>query len=92
MPDLHLGDALVHEVLAREVEGVGEVVDLLVGQQRVVGLHLYYRRGPIQCPVLVCVRPLKTVLVQHLFYQLHCPVLELVEVADLVVLGHVAHL
>ena len=92
VPDLHLGDALVHEVLAGEVEGVGEVVDLLVGQQRVVGLHLDDGRRPIERPVLVGVRPLETVLVQHLLYQLHRPVLELVEVTDLVVLGHVAHL
>ena len=44
VPDLHFGDGLVHEVLAGEVETVGEVVGLLVGQQRLVDVVLDHRR------------------------------------------------
>lgn len=92
VPNLHLGYALVHEILAREVEGVGEMVDLLVGQQRVVSLHLDDCGGPIEGPVFVGVGPLEAILIEYLFDEFHCPVLKLVEVADLIVLGHVAHL
>ena len=92
MSDLHPGEVLVHEVFAGEMEGVGEVVDLLVGQQSLVHFVLYHRRRPVQSPVLICYRTLKPILVQPLLYQLHLVILELVEVANLVVFCQVAHL
>jgi hypothetical protein len=91
VPNLHLGDALIHEILPCEVEGVGKVVHLLVGQQCVVSLHLNDGGGPVQRPILVGTRPFKTVFVQQLLYQLHCAVLELVKIAYFIVFGHVAH-
>lgn len=36
VPDLHARDIFVHEVLPSEVEGAGEVVNFLVGQQALV--------------------------------------------------------
>lgn len=90
--NLHFGDALVHEVFASEVKGVGKVINLLVWQQCVVSLHLNDGRGPVQRPILVGTSPFETVLIQQLLYQLHCAVLELVEIADFIVFGHVAHL
>ena len=40
--DLHLRDAFVHQVFSGEMEGVGEVVDFLVGQERAVYFWIYY--------------------------------------------------
>lgn len=92
MPYLHLGYAFVHEILSSKVEGVGEMIDLLVRQKRMVRFHLDNGRGPIQSPVLIGMCPFESILIQYLFDEFHCPVLKLVEVANLVVLGHVAHL
>ncbi len=64
MPDLHSGDVFVHEILAREMEGVGEVVDFLVGKQRLIRLVLYNCRRPINRPVFISIRVFETVLIE----------------------------
>lgn len=90
--NLHFGNALVHEILPGKMKRVGKVIDLLIGQECVVGLHLDDGGRPVKRPILVGVGPFETVLIQQLLYQLHCSVLELVEIADFVMFGHVAYL
>jgi hypothetical protein len=89
---LHLGNALIHEVFAGEMEGVGKMVDLLIGEQRVVGLELDYCGRPVNSPIFISISPFEAVLVEQLLDELHSAILKFVKVADLIMLGHVAYL
>jgi hypothetical protein len=64
MPDLHFGDALIHEILPSEVETIGVVIKFLVGQERLVGFVLNDGGRPVDSPILVAVGVLEPVLVQ----------------------------
>ena len=50
---MHFGDGFVHEIFAGDVEGVGEMVDLLVGEQVAINLGFDDCGCPVDCPVYV---------------------------------------
>ena len=37
---LHFGNGFVHEIFASDVEGIGEMVNFLVGEQIMIDIHL----------------------------------------------------
>ncbi len=60
---LHFGDVPVHKVLPSDFEGLGKVVDLLVGCHTLQGLRLRHSVIPNECYIVVAAL-YKTVLFQ----------------------------
>lgn len=56
--DLHFGYVFVHQIFACDLEGVGEVVDFLVGVELGVDLEFHWATAPVHSPVLVVLRGL----------------------------------
>jgi hypothetical protein len=65
VPNLHPGDVFVHEVLTREMEGIGKVIDLLVGEEGLISFVLDNSRRPIKRPVFISVRMLEAVFIEQ---------------------------
>jgi hypothetical protein len=63
MSNLHFGDAFIHQILASEVKRIGEMVDLLIGEESMVGLHFDDGGGPVEGPILIGICPFETILI-----------------------------
>lgn len=57
-----------------------------------INLEFDDRWWPINSPIFVSIRPFKAILIKKLLDELHSTILEFVEVAYLIMLGHIAYL
>lgn len=50
------------------------------------------RWWPINSPIFISIRPFKAILIEKLLDELHCTILEFIEVANLIMLSHITYL